>query len=184
MNLFELDREKWEVVVAPQVYAIAEFKAVLKKDKSKDKSIALKEMSFIYFYCDIKSDYMIKTDLKERVEEIKKDLELPATWKPDKVVEEAIEFYQGFKTMVATLYEGAIIAAGAVNDVFKDSKKYIEESDDPIKAAQNVLASVAKVPGVMRDLNTAHQELVKEQKLLEGRFKGSREMSVFEEGLL
>ena len=35
----------------------------------------------------------------------------------------------------------------------------------------------------MRDLTAAHNELIKEQKLTEGRTKGSKEFNLYEDGL-
>ena len=47
----------------------------------------------------------------------------------------------------------------------------------------SVEPSLEKVPKIMSNLNSAHTELIKEQKITEGRTKGSRTFNMFEDGL-
>ena len=47
------------LTVEDQIWGLEPFKKILKRDKSRNKDLALKEMLFIYYYTDIKSDYLI-----------------------------------------------------------------------------------------------------------------------------
>ena len=60
------------LTVEDQIWGLEPFKKILKRDKSRNKDLALKEMLFIYYYTDIKSDYLI-IDIKLRTDEIIKD---------------------------------------------------------------------------------------------------------------
>ena len=60
------------LTVEDQIWGLEPFKKILKRDKSRNKDLALKEMLFIYYYTDIKSDYLI-IDVKLRKEEIIKE---------------------------------------------------------------------------------------------------------------
>ena len=73
MKLFKM-KEDWTLHIEEEVWSLLPFKKILKKDKTRSKELALKEMAFIYFYTDIKSDYLIITNDKIREEEIKKDI--------------------------------------------------------------------------------------------------------------
>lgn len=184
MNLIEFDKENYSVKYSPQLLTLKPFKKLIDRDKSKGKEKAVKEISFIAFFTDLRSDYMYIINAKERERELIKDLELGAGWKVDTVVQEAIDFYkERSRTINSSMYEGAQIAANAVNDVCKNAKDHITSSEDPLAAAQKVTAILEKIPKAMANLNSAYTELIKEQKILEGRSKGSREFNMFEEGL-
>ena len=66
------------LTVEDQIWGLEPFKKILKRDKSRNKDLALKEMLFIYYYTDIKSDYLI-IDSKFRKEEVIKDIEIEET---------------------------------------------------------------------------------------------------------
>lgn len=184
MRLVELNRADYQVTFSPELLTIKVFNKIITRDKSKDKIKALKEISFIYHYVDIRSDYMNITNLEERLEVIKKDIGLPDTWKIDKDLELAIEVYkERSKTIISYMYEGAITAASNVTDICKNSKDLIDNSEDPISAAQKIVAIIEKMPKAMANLNAAHIELIREQKITEGRTKGSKEFNLFEDGL-
>ena len=186
MNLLQLNRQRYEIDISPEIFAIDKFKVLINKDKSKDKGLAIKELAFIFFYTDIKSDYMYITDKDKRIEEIIKDLQLPKGWKISKELEDAINLYEERSTTInSALYKSACIAAMEISEYLKGTKTLLEERTDKGAAVTNInsiTGALAKVPSIMRDLNTAHQELVKEQKMLEGRKKGSKELNIFEEG--
>ena len=68
----------------------------------------------------------------------------------------------------------------------KDTKKLLEERTDKGAAVTNInsiTGALSKVPSIMRDLTAAQTELIKEQKITEGRTKGSRTFNLFEDGL-
>ena len=74
MRLFEF--KEYVLTVREEVWGLSPFKKILKRDKTRTKELALKEVLFVYYFCDIKSNYMIMSDLAIREEEIRKDLEL------------------------------------------------------------------------------------------------------------
>ena len=187
MNLLQLNRESYRVEIAPELYTIDNFKVLISKDKTKNKDIATKEIAFIYFYSDIKSDYMYITDKDKRLIEIVKDLGLPINWKISKELQDAITLYEERSTTInSALFKSACTAAMEISEYLMGTKKLLEERTDKGAAVTNIntiTGALAKVPSIMRDLNVAHQELVKEQRMLEGRKKGSKDFNIFEEGL-
>jgi len=184
VNLFEFKKDSYEVTFSEEIVMITVFKKILDRDRTKDKSIALKELTMIYFYADITSPYQAIIDLDDRLDEIKKDIDLPKSWKIDKQLDEAIEFYKKrSKTIIHSLYDSAMIAASAINDVFKDAKNLINESDDKIAATQKVIMALEKVPKVMANLKEAEKELLRQIEDNEGKKVGSKSKNIFEDGL-
>jgi len=92
MKLFKYDN--YRVTVSEEALTLKAFKAVWDRDKSKDKSTALKELSLLYFYCDPRSEFMYIVDDKERLEKVVQAEGLPNGWKEDRVMLEAIRLYK------------------------------------------------------------------------------------------
>lgn len=184
MRLFEFSKESYEVRISEEVAILIPFKKILTRDKSKSKDMAIKELSFIYFYSDITSPYQGIIDLNARKEEIIKDIELPKTWKIDSIINDAIEFYKSrSKTAIHTLYDAAMTAVDAVNETLINSKDLIASSEDRIGATQKILGTLEKVPKVMQNLREAEKELIKQIEDNEGKKIGSKTFNTFEGGL-
>ena len=184
MRLLQFKKESYEVTFTEECTLLVPFKRILDRDKSKNKELAVKEISFIYLYSDITSEYQAIIDKEERLDEIKKDINLPKNWKIDKILEEAIEFYTiRSRTIVHSLYDSAMIAASAINDVFSNAKNLINDSDDKIAATQKIITALEKVPKIMANLKEAEKELLKQIEEKDGKKLGSKTMNTFEDGL-
>ena len=184
MNGFTL--RDYVLTVEDNIWGLIPFKKILKRDKSRDKDRALKEMLFIYYYSDIKSDYLI-IDSKFRIEEIKKDIGLPEDWRIDSILQEAIDFYEERSlTVVGKLYKNALAAANDISEYLTKTKELLEERDErgkPVTTLTTIVGGISKIKTVMQDLKAAEKELIKEQVETEGRMKGKQEMGLFEGGL-
>ena len=184
MNGFTL--RDYVLTVEDNMWGLIPFKKILKRDKSRDKDRALKEMLFIYYYSDIKSDYLI-IDSKFRIEEIKKDIGLPEDWRIDSVLQEAIDFYEERSlTVVGKLYKNALAAANDISEYLTKTKELLEERDDrgkPVTTLTTIVGGISKIKVVMQDLKAAEKELIKEKIETEGRMKGQQAFGLFENGL-
>ena len=184
MNGFTL--RDYVLTVEDNMWGLIPFKKILKRDKSRDKDRALKEMLFIYYYSDIKSDYLI-IDSKFRIEEIKKDIGLPEDWRIDSVLQEAIDFYEERSlTVVGKLYKNALAAANDISEYLTKTKELLEERDErgkPVTTLTTIVGGISKIKVVMQDLKAAEKELIKEKIETEGRMKGQQAMGMFESGL-
>lgn len=98
MNLFTY--EGYKLTISPEALVLKPFKQIWDRDKSKNKEKAIQELGFIYFFCDIRSDYQYIVNEADRELAIKEGEGLPQSWKPDVKVKEAIEFYNSFKSSI------------------------------------------------------------------------------------
>lgn len=187
MKLFNFNNETWSLSVSDEAWALSPFNKILKRDKSRTKDTALKEMLFIFYYCDIKSDYLIISNLKERETEIVKDINLPKDWKLDDVIKTAIDFYESKSlTVIGKLYKNSLKAANDISDYLTTTDELLAERDDrgkPVNDITKITSAISKIKSIMQDLKAAEKEVLKEQLELEGRTKGSKTMSMFEDGL-
>ena len=187
MNLIEITSD-YTLSINPMLYTIKAFKDIIDRDKSKNKTKALAEIAFVYFYTDIKSDYMYLIDSDKRIQEIKNDsIGLSKDWTPDAVVMQAVQVYkERSTTLLGTLYESSCQAASDVSRYLNRTDELLNERDangKPTHDIGKITTSLQRIPVIMKNLKLAHQELVKEQKEVEGRTTGSREFNLFEDGL-
>ncbi len=185
MKLFTL--ENWKVEIAPEALNILDFKDLVKRDKSRTKENAKNELTFIFFFCDSRSDYLYIVDNDIKRKEIVKDIGLPSDWKIDSVMQEALDFYNKHSiTPIGKLYKSSLKAADDIAKYLEQTDLLLNERTDKgsvVTPLNTITASLKAVPGIMKDLKTAHKEVITEQKELEGRTKGSRTLNAFEEGL-
>ena len=185
MKLFEIDKN-YNVIPSEEAYMLKPFSAILKRDKTKSKTRALAELAFIYFYCDIRSDYLIE-DESTRVESITSTLTgLPKNWKIDQLVQDGIDFYNDrSKTITQVLYEKSVDSARAIGEFLGKTEALLDEVDQsgkPIYKVADITRGLKDVKTIMQDLKAAEEEVIKEQKSTAGKMKGSREMGAFEDG--
>jgi len=184
MRLFEF--KDGVLNVREECWGLLPFKAILKKDKSRDKATALKEMLFVYYYCDIKSDYLIIAEDEERKQEIIRDIDLPYDWKIDQRIQDAIDFYtRRSETVLEKLYKDALKSANDVGEYLRMTDVLLRERTDKggtVTTLPMIVAAQEKLPKIMQNLKAAEKEILKEKQEMEGRTKGSKTLNVFEEG--
>ena len=176
--------EGYKVTISEEAILLKPFKAIWNRDKTKTKDRALNELGFIYFFCDPRSDYQYLVDDTERLEEIKQGAGMPDNWKPDKVVEEAIEFYNKFKPTSALLLEDTRYAVDKLRKLLRDIN--LEEKDEkgkPIYTLNTITATIKQIPALIKDLDEAERTLSSEMQQ-KGKMKGQGEKTIFEDSLL
>ena len=185
MKLFEI--KDYNLTINELAWGLSPFKNILKRDKTKEKELAFKEMLFIYFYTDIRSDYMYLTKDKERCFEIIKDIGLPSTWTIDETMNIAIDFYKARSvSVIGKLYQDALKSVGDMSDYLRTTDDLLRERTNnggTVTTLPMITTAQEKLPKIMQNLKAAYKEVLAEQKELEGRTKGSRTMGLFEDGL-
>jgi len=177
----------FSLCVSEETWGLLPFKAILKRDKSRNKETAFKEVLFIYYYSDIRSDYVYITDDKIRSSEIIKDIGLDSEWKVDDIIKEAIKFYEKMSiSPIAKLYKSSLKSADDISDYLLKTNELLDErtsSGGTVTTLPMIVAANKGIPDIMRNLKTAYKEVLSEQKEMEGRTKGSRTLNAFEDGL-
>ena len=182
MNLFEFDKTTFRVHPTSEALLLKVFGDIWKRDKSKDKELALKELSFVWYYCDVRSHFLIQPP-DVRTVEIMKDVDMTKTWKPDKLINDAIEYYESKKSIIEEMYKGALIVSQTIVEVCNKSGEYITSAEDKIAAAQKLNALLKDLPTSMAKLKEAEKQYVRESEEKSGTKKGSQTFNVFENGL-
>ena len=178
MKLFKY--EGYKIPISEEALLLKPFKAIWKRDKSLNKEKALSELGFIYFFCDIRSDYQYIVDEEARMTSIKEGEGIPEDWTPDSVVLEAMQFYSTFKSTSALLLEDTRYAVDKLRKLLREID--LTQTDDkgkPIYTLNTVVATIKQVPLLIKDLDEAERTIAKEI-IQNDRVRGSAEKAMFE----
>ena len=168
--------EGYEVVIEPEALMLAPFKAIYSRDKHKDKSMAKQELAYIYFMGDPRSDYQYLVDAEVRSQEIIKGLGMPDSWKPDKVVERALAFYESFKPISAGLLDDTRLFV----DKYRKKMRELDFEALEVKEMKEVGAIIKQIPALAKDLDEAERTLSKDI-IAEAKARGSQTKSLLED---
>jgi hypothetical protein len=173
--------EGYSVTIEPEALMLAPFKALWKRDKSRDKSRAMQELAFIYFMGDPRSDYQYLVDEEVRATEIKKGEGLPEDWEPDEAVKRALDFYNSFKPASAGLLEDTRAAVNKLRELLRNID--LEERDEkgkPVYTLNTITATIKQIPSLVKDLDEAERTLAKDI-IQEARARGSQSKALYED---
>lgn len=173
-----LKYEGYKVVVEPELLTLKPFKRIWDRDRTINKDKAIAEIAFIYFMADPRSDYQYLTDEDERKEAIKEGEGLPPKWEPDKIVQEAMTFYNSFKPTSALLLDDTRLM------VDKYRKRLREQEFDglEVKELKELGALIKQIPSLVKDLDEAEKALTSEMRNA-GKMRGQGEKSLMDDSL-
>lgn len=180
MRLFKY--EQYKVTISEEAFALKPFKQIWNRDKSQSKDRAIVELGFIYFMKDPRSDYQYLVDEDERAKAIKEDEGLAEDWKPDKLVKEAMEFYDKFKPTSALLLEDTRFMIDQYRKKLRNmALEGFEELT--VKELKDINALIKAIPSLVKDLDEAEKALASEMKS-QGKMRGQGEKTIFEDSLI
>lgn len=181
MKLFKY--ESYKIVISEEAFALKPFRQIWNRDRTANKDRAIMELGYIYFMVDPRSDYQIIVDAEERSAAIKEGEGLPQDWKPDKLIEEAMEFYGRFKPTAALLLEDTRYAVDKLRKLLREiDLKEVDDKGKPIYTLNSITATIKQVPGLAKDLDEAEKALAAEMKS-SGKMRGQGEKTIFEDSL-
>lgn len=179
MNLFEL--KNYNVTFSPQALMLAPFAEIWRLDDSKDKYIANKEMAYVYYMADHRSNYMYELDEDARSESIKRDLELDKVWIKGQHIDDAIVYYRKMSETTSTRLldstRGVIQKISHFLDTIDPNER--DRANKPVFNLAQIVSSVEKMPKLIKAMNDIEREVVKEKEL-KGQ-SGNRDVGVFDD---
>ena len=176
MKLFKC--EGFRIVISEEAFALKPFRKIWERDKSDSKDKAIAELGYIYFFCDPRSDYQYLVDPEERKQAIKEGEGLKDQWEPDKVVQEAMDFYEGFKPAAALLLEDVRYMLYK----YRAKLRSLDLEGMEVKDLKDVGALIKQIPSLVKEVDDAEKTLAAEMKET-GRMRGQGEKTIFEDSL-
>lgn len=179
MRLFKY--EGYKITISEEAFTLKQFKAIWDRDKSETKDKAIMELGYVYFMEDPRSDYQYIVDPEERSKAIKEGEGMKASWKPDKLITEAMKLYSSFKTTSALLLEDTRVAVDKLRKQIREID--LNETDDkgrPIYTLNVITATIKQIPALIKDLDEAERALAKEI-AQNDKVRGTQEKSIYED---
>lgn len=170
--------EQYKVTISEEAFALKPFRQIWNRDKSQSKDKAIMELGFIYFMEDPRSDYQYLTDSSSRAEAIKEAEGLPADWKPDKLIKEAMDFYASFKPASALLLEDTRWMV----DKYRKRLRAQEFDNLEVKELKEIGALIKQIPELVKNLDEAERAINAEIRN-QGKMRGQGEKTIFEDSL-
>jgi hypothetical protein len=162
---------------APEALLVEEFLTIWKRDKSKTKEKALKELAYVYHTTDFQSIYR---NYHENMREgkIKLDLFKDREWSPDLAITLAQNKYASLQTTLSMeLLNDVEAGLTTLRDYFRNVDF---EDDENGVAAKNFIQNVQKMGDVVKGIKSLREEVEKElsdnMQMRGGSKIGSREL--------
>lgn len=180
MKLFKY--EGYKVTVSEEAMVLKPFRVIWERDRTKTKQTAMLELGYIYFMCDPRSDYMEISDKEDRSKAII-EAEGMDNWKADKAVNDAMAFYEGFKSTSALVLEDTRLAVDKLRQSLRDFDMTATDSSGRLIYTQkDVIASIKQIPELIKSLLET-ERIMNSDMAQAGKMRGSGEKTVFEDDL-
>lgn len=174
-NLLQIENNVLRI--SPEALVVTEFYNIWKRDKSKAKERALKELSYVYHTVDYQSIYRnYHPDMRDG--KIKQDVFDDVKWKPDTAIILAQDKYKQLQTTLSMeLMADVEMGITKLRDYFKNVEF---EDDENGTAAKNFIANVKAMGDLVKGMKSLKEEIEKEltdqMQLRGGSVIGRREM--------
>jgi len=172
--------ENGVVAWLPQTLAIKEFKAVWSKNRNKD--MAFKELSYIFFMEDLRSPF------RNYTEEEKEDKVIEAIfskeWKPDERVQVAQEMYKELMQtrsmkLLRSAWHNLDDLSEFINNIDYNERDSNDKYINDISKVRSTIESLPKLVAALKKLEDEVKKEVEEG----GSLRGGREKGMFEDDL-
>lgn len=176
MKLFKY--EGYKIVISEEAFALKVFRQIWNRDRTASKDKALMELGYVYFMVDPRSDYQYLVDKEERSKAIIEGEGLPANWKPDKLIEEAMAFYDSMKPSAALLLEDTRLMV----DKYRKKLRGMDFDELEVKDLKDMGALIKGIPDLVKALDEAEKAVSAEMRNT-GRMRGQGEKTIMEDSL-
>lgn len=154
MKLIEFDGMEFNI--ADEALLVRPIRQLFEKDKSKKKEEFWKQISYLWFMCDPRSNYMYLVNEQERSKEVKKQEGLGEDWEPSELLKDAMNIYRS-----QTITTSAILLEGMRKGIDKLSA-FLGETSFSEKTVASMTSALKQIPELAKALSDAEHALAKD----------------------
>lgn len=179
-HLFELDPQM-NLVINPEAYSLPVFKKLWDRDKTKDKSKAIKDLAYVFWMSDYRSYVSDITDEAEKSKEVITIIDDTGKYVPDKDVSLAIEFYKKDRPISLGLLEDVKAAVNELRRYFRElNLQDIDDKGKPIHNANQVMNSIKSTGDLLENLEKLEIK-VKKDLDMNSSVRGAKSKGMYED---
>ena len=169
-----LREENFKVKVDPQILEVREIKALVDRDKTKDKRKFVLEMTYAYHMISPSSTFDRYTNDKERHERVVQSLAFQKGWQPDQKLEAAIAVLRELSDTISRkslrTTKNALRSVELVIDSLRqqietqaaEGEIPFETLPDLMKSAHELLKLANAIPATIKKISDLEEEIRKE----------------------
>jgi len=173
MRLF--NRRDYKLTVDPLVFTIKSFKKLDARDRTVNKTQLEKELSFIYFVYDPRSDLQFIVDEQDRIEKAKEIIGLDGKFKIDADLQKAIDVYLSMtETSASLLIKDLKVGVEKLRNYLRDANVDDDTFDKYTKALKELIPLSQK-------LSETERTVIKEVEEISNA-RGDRAMTILDGG--
>lgn len=184
MNL--LQYKDYKVTISEEAWLVPSIRRLFELDKTKSKTSFMDQMTFVYFYADVRSEYNYIDDSDERASAIITNEGLPKDFKTTPELMKAIDDYTRLTTTTSSaLLRDSMIAADRLRK-FLVSVDYNERDDKgrPVYAINTVTTALKSIPEIAKSIKET-EKIVNQEIIDSGRTRGGNDRKkIFEDGAI
>ena len=172
-----LEFKDYRLNVSDEAFLVKPIRKIFNSDRSVNKENFFKQMSYLYFMMDPRSDYSYIIDEDERALAIIEQEGLEPKFKPSKELQEAMEIYKKLTTTTSTmLLQDTRIAVDKVRQFLRDVdlNAVDQKTGRPIYTVSSVTTAIKQIPQLAKDLMETEKLVAKEIEE-QGRARGGNE---------
>lgn len=182
-KLFDL--QKGQVVMNPTALWIPQLRKVWNRDKSKDKEVATREISYIVFMYQYDSPYNVYSETTKEKHIMKDFFEDMPEWEPDNVVKEAIAKFNELQDTAAlrllrTNRKSLDLIESFTDQVMEKISKGDIDITESDKIMDRIIKNAEKSGNLIQSLNKLQEVVAKEQSE-HNSARGEAEIGAFED---
>ena len=173
MRLFA--RRDYKLTVDPLVYTIKSFKKLDQRDRTVNKSQLEKELAFIYFVYDPRSDLQFIVDEQDRIEKARELIGLDNKFKIDNDLQKAIDVYLSMtETSASLLIKDLKVGVEKLRRYLRDAEVDDETFDKYTRALKELIPLSQK-------LSETERTVIKEVEEISNS-RGDKAMTILDSG--
>lgn len=181
MKLVELDSE-WNPIINPELFLIECFEE-LRIDRQKDKDLLIKEIGYIYFFYNLKSDFQFQTNKKERHKDVKRYVGLPDDWEIDDLLGRCIDTYLYLSQSVSSkILQTAYMSVDKLKEQLEAIDLNERDSNNkPIWNIKHYSDTTKVIPDLLETIQKAEKAYLKGEQENE-KLRGNKLKTLYEDG--
>lgn len=163
MKLIEFDGMEFKI--ADEALLVRPIRELFQKDKSKKKEEFWKQISYLWFMCDPRSNYQYLVDEELRAKEVKIQEGLGEDWEPSELLKEAMDIYRKQTiTTASLLLEGMRKGIENVRRFLAEVDLFAvdEKTQKPLYQVSTITSALKQVPELAKALSDAEKSLAKD----------------------
>lgn len=180
-----LEYNNYQVEPTQEAFLIKPIRDLYNADRTKSKDKFMTQMSILYFLVDPRSSYNYIIDKDERLKAIIEQEGLPADFKIDKKLQQAIDIYkEHVVTTSSLLLQDTKLAIDKVRHFLRNvDLAAVDDKNKPIYTINSVTSAIKQIPQLAKDVIDAEKAINREIEE-QGKLRGTANKTLMDDGIL